>query len=100
LCNLGFRVLSRDRTAVPFGIDGLVEKPITVDWFGKSRGEPLTLAQIGEQIAGQISAGQTVGIMLHHAVTDAEQLRLIDRLLEVLGRHPSATSTSIYSSSM
>jgi len=100
LCNLEFRVLSRDRTAVPFDVDGLVEMPITVDWFGKSRGEPLTREQISEQIAGQVAMGQSIGIMLHHAVTDAGQLQLIDQLLDVLGRHPSATSTSIYSCSM
>ena len=100
LRNLGFRVLSRDRTAVPFGLDGLAEMPITVDWFAMSKGEPLTRDQVATQIAGQIAGGeQPIGIMLHHAVTDAEHLALIDELLTLVGEHPASSSTAIYSSS-
>lgn len=100
LVNLDFSVLSCDRTAAQFGLDGLAEVPISVDWFAKSKGEPLTREQIGLEIAAQITSGGTVGIMLHHAVTDADHLELIDQLLVALGDHPSATSTSIYSSSL
>ena len=37
--------------------------------------------------------------MLHHAVTDDEDLASIDELLGLIGRHDSAVSTSIYNSS-
>ena len=42
LANLGFKVLSRDRTAEQFGREDLAEVPVTVDWFAKRKGEPLT----------------------------------------------------------
>lgn len=100
LVDLDFAVLSCDRSADRFGLDGLTEVPITVDWFGKSHGEPLTREQIATEIAGQITAGGPLGIMLHHAVTDTDDLQLIDELLTVLGNHSSAVSTSIYSSSL
>lgn len=96
LADLGFQVLSRDRTAVPFGLSGLAEVPVTVDWFAKSRCGPLTREQIGEQIAEQIvERPGPVGVMLHHAVTDIEHLSLIDQLLALVARHPAALSTSI-----
>ena len=100
LVDLDFTILSCDRTAAGFGVDGLAEVPITVDWFAKSKGEPLTRHQVAAEIAGQIAEGGQVGIMLHHAVTDADHLELIDELLGVLSGHPNATSTSIYSSSL
>jgi hypothetical protein len=101
LAGLGFQVLSRDRTAVPLDVDGLAEIPITVDWFATSKGKPLSRHQIGHQIAGQIAAqsiavvGTPIGIMLHHAVTDIDQLMLIGQLLTLVDLHPMATSTSI-----
>jgi len=101
LANLGFKVLSRDSTAVPFGRDDLCEVPVTVDWFAKKKGVPLTRDEIGRQIADQIAAGDgPVGVMLHHAVTDAENLASIDGLLALVAGHESAVSTSIYSSSL
>ena len=103
LADLGFRVLSRDRTAVPFGVDGLVEVPVAVDWFATRQGELLTRRQVGQQIAAQIGdrldSRDPVGIMLHHAVTGAGDLQLIDGLFALVAGHPAATSTSIYSTS-
>jgi peptidoglycan/xylan/chitin deacetylase (PgdA/CDA1 family) len=100
LLDLGFQILSRDRTAVPFEAGGLGEIPVAIDWFAKRKGVPLTPEQITGQIAGQITCRiGPVGIMLHHAVTDLAQLELIDQLLTLVTSHPSASSTSIYSSS-
>jgi peptidoglycan/xylan/chitin deacetylase (PgdA/CDA1 family) len=100
LANLGFQVLSRDHTAEPFGLADLAEVPVTVDWFAKTKGEPWTREQVGEQIATQVADGtKPVGVMLHHAITNDEHLRLIDQLLSLIAEHPSATSTSIYNSS-
>ncbi len=100
LANLGFEILSRDRSAAPFGLAELAEVPVTVDWFAKTKGEPWTREQVANQIAQQIIDGAApVGIMLHHAITNLEHLALIDQLLTLVARHPSAVSTSIYSSS-
>jgi len=41
-----------------------------------------------------------VGVMLHHAVTDAGNLAGIDELLALIAGHESAVSTSIYNSSL
>ena len=100
LANLGFEVLSRDRSATPFGLAELAEVPVTVDWFAKTKGEPWTRDQVGTQIAQQIVDGSApVGVMLHHAITNLEHLALIDQLFTLIDRHPSAVSTSIYNSS-
>jgi peptidoglycan/xylan/chitin deacetylase (PgdA/CDA1 family) len=100
LANLGFEILSRDRSAKPFGLAELAEVPVTVDWFAKTKGEPWTRDQVGAQIAQQIVDGAApVGIMLHHAITNLEHLALIDQLFTLIARHPSAVSTSIYNSS-
>jgi predicted deacetylase len=100
LVNLGFRVLSCDKTAESFNRDELVEVPVTVDWFATKKGVALTRDQIGGQIAQQITeASRPVGVMLHHAVTDLDNLALIDELLSLVAAHPMAKSTSIYSSS-
>lgn len=101
LANLGFKILSRDLSAEPFGRDDLSEVPVTVDWFAKKKGVPLTRDEIGRQIADQIAAGDgPVGVMLHHAVTDAGNLAGIDELLALIAGHESAVSTSIYNSSL
>jgi hypothetical protein len=80
--------------------DGLVEVPVTVDWFAKTKGEASTLEQIGQRIAYQIADGVApIGIMLHHAVTERDHMTSIDQLISLVAAHPSATSTSIYNSS-
>lgn len=88
LRDLGFRVLSRDVSAGSVGIDGLVELPITFDWFAKRKGQSLTWAERGELLARQIGSRQTVGIMLHHAVMDTEDFGLLRALLGLLAGHP------------
>ena len=100
LVNLGFRILSRDSTADPLVHDGLAQVPVTVDWFGKTKGELSTLEQIGQKIAYQITDQVSpIGVMLHHAVTDSDHLTNIDQLMSLVASHPKATSTSIYNSS-
>ena len=100
LVNLGFRVLSCDKTAESFNRDDLVEVPVTVDWFATNKGEALTRDQIGQKIAQQVTeASRRVGVMLHHAVTDLDNLAMVDELLALVAGHPMAKSTSIYCSS-
>jgi peptidoglycan/xylan/chitin deacetylase (PgdA/CDA1 family) len=84
LRDLGFRVLSRDVSAGLVGLPGLVELPITFDWFAKR----LNSLQLGELLAQQIASGQTVGIMLHHAVMDSDDFAMLGELLELFAGHP------------
>jgi predicted deacetylase len=96
LIALGFQILSRDRTAVPFGLPDLVEVPVTVDWFATKKGAPWARDEIARQLAQQIASGpRPVGIMLHHAVTTDEHMGLVDELLTLVADRTNATSTSI-----
>lgn len=101
LQDLGFGLLSRDRTAGSVGVMGLREVPVTVDWFAtvKHRAEdgtvsrrPVTAEQRGDLVAAALdhsaASGTATGLMLHHAVTGAADLADLRSLLEVLTRHP------------
>lgn len=83
LRSIGYRVLSRESGATPFGLDGLVEVPVTFDWFAKRKGVALSFEERGRVLADQLAGGR-VGIMLHHSVTTATDLFEIDRLLGLL----------------
>lgn len=101
LVDLGFSVLSRDLTAEPLAVRGLAEVPVTLDWFAKSPCGWVSPEEIGTRLATQTATPHApIGVMLHHAVTDDDQLVLIERLLALVGSHPKATSTSIYNSSL
>ena len=95
LAALGFRVLSREARAEPFGVDGLVEVPVDVDWFAKRRGAPLSQAQIGERLAAEIAGGGPVGVMFHHAVMDDADMAAAGDLLALLAGHPACRFASI-----
>jgi peptidoglycan/xylan/chitin deacetylase (PgdA/CDA1 family) len=93
---LGFRILSREASYEPFGVSGLAEVPVHVDWFAKSKGEPLTREQIGERLAGFVARGDgPIGVMFHHAVMDATEMEAADELLALLAGHESCRSASI-----
>jgi hypothetical protein len=84
VAGLGFRVLSREARAEPFGVPGLAELPVCVDWV---RLEPATAA---ERIAAAIRARGPVGVMFHHEVMDDASLRRAGDLLTLLAGHESA----------
>jgi len=93
LAELGWRVLSRDHTAVPFGRPDLAEIPVTFDWFGKTRGEPWGPVERAERLARSLAApAGAAGIMLHHAVTEPDELAAIDQLFALLARHPAVVT--------
>jgi peptidoglycan/xylan/chitin deacetylase (PgdA/CDA1 family) len=93
---LGFRVISREASYEPLGVDGLAEVPVHVDWFAKSKGEPLTREAIGERLANFVSAGDgPIGVMFHHAVMDAGQMGAADELLALLAGHERCRFASI-----
>lgn len=95
LVEAGLHVLSRDSTAPRLDRPGLPEVPVTVDWFGRHKKVPLTRAEIAQRIGEQVAGDDPVGVMLHHAVTDDDELARIDDLLDLVASHPMATSTTI-----
>ena len=76
-------MLSRDVTAAPIDSYGLVEVPVTVDWFGHRKGVRWTELELAGRIAADVAGGGPVGVMLHHAVTDDEELAAIAELLKI-----------------
>lgn len=90
LTELGFHVLSRDRTAEPLNFPGLVEMPVHVDWFAKRKGARLSYPQLGLHIAEALVERRRMGIMLHHAVMDEFELVRLSQLLALLSAHTNA----------
>lgn len=86
---LGFEALSRDLTATPFTPSELREIPIAVDWC-RLRPPGTAPRPLAERIACCIAFAPRVGIMLHHAVMDQDDLALLDGLLDLLRTHPMA----------
>jgi len=87
----GFQVVSRDLTATPFQGPGLIELPISIDWFGKHKGDRLTFEELGAQTANAISTQPQVGIMLHHAVMKQSDFEHLHNLLSLLSTHSNAS---------
>jgi predicted deacetylase len=90
LLELGIGVLSRDRTATPLALDGLLELPVQVDWFAKRKGVPLGRAAVGEQLAARATETAPLGVMLHHAEMVDEDMAAAGDLLDLLCAHESA----------
>ena len=84
----GFILLSRDITATQFNMPGLIELPVSVDWFGRRKGVRLTPNEIGESLSKAASSQTPVGVMLHHALIDEDERERVGELLELLSSHP------------
>jgi len=90
LVELGFDVLSREARAAPLGIPQLRELSVHVDWSGRRDGVRLPLEPIAELAAAAVERGGPVGIMLHHAVMDENELQAVGELLTLLAGHDLA----------
>jgi predicted deacetylase len=92
----GVRALSRDATAEPFDIAGLVEVPITVDWLAKrGDGRRATAEQRGELLAEAAMTPRPVGVMLHHAVMSDDDLDDVEELATLVETHPRGVPCSM-----
>lgn len=91
----GFDVLSRDSSAPAIQRPGLAEVPVTVDWFGHRKGARWTPDELATRIATAVAAAEPLGLMLHHAVTDQDELAAVEEVLALLVRHPQVRPTSI-----
>jgi peptidoglycan/xylan/chitin deacetylase (PgdA/CDA1 family) len=90
LVELGVAVLSRDRTAGVLGLPGLRELPVQVDWFAKRKGEALGRAALGELLAARAAEPAPLGVMLHHAVMEQDDMTAVGELLDVVATHDRA----------
>ena len=95
LADAGFAVLSRDSTATPLPAAPLAELPVTVDWFGSRKGVRWTPYELADRLAAAVRSGGPVGIMLHHAVTDAGEFAAVSALLALLSSHPHARPVAL-----
>ncbi len=89
LAELDFAVVSRDSGAAPFGIPGLDELPISVDWLKRRKGVRLSLEAVGELLAAAARDRHQVGVMLHHEAMDGADLHGVADLLALLRGHTS-----------
>jgi hypothetical protein len=87
LLRAGFRILSRDVTAVPLKLEGLSELPVTVDWFARRKGSRLSPDESGAQLAEAAGTPGPVGVMFHHALMEADELARTGELLALLAAH-------------
>ena len=83
LAELGFAVLSRESRAERFGVPGLVELPVSLDWCRLS---PDALAQ------GFAAAAAPIGVMFHHAEMDDDDMDRADELLALVAGHERAVA--------
>jgi hypothetical protein len=90
LLEVGIGVLSRDRTAAALELDGLAELPVQVDWFAKRKGVPLGRAAVGEQLAARAAEPAPLGVMLHHAEMEDEDMAAVGDLLDLACAHENA----------
>ncbi len=89
LVELGFRVLSRDVTAPAIDATPLRELRVSVDWLTGRKGVRVGVEEQARALAAQLAAPEPVGVMLHHAVMNAEAMHAIADLLDVLAAHPA-----------
>ena len=97
LAELGFQVLSRDSHAAPLEISGVRELPIAVDWFAHRKKVRLDRMEWGELLAAKLDGEASIGIMLHHAVMDADEMQGLAQLLSVLARHANTKCRTMQS---
>jgi len=97
LAELGFQVLSRDSHAAPLDVPGVCELPITVDWFAQQKKVRLDRMEWGRTLVEKLESHDPLGIMLHHAVMDAEEMQALAQLLSVLARHPNTECRTMQS---
>jgi peptidoglycan/xylan/chitin deacetylase (PgdA/CDA1 family) len=97
LPGLGFHALSAFAARPGPGRPGLGELPATVDvidWRNGRIGRPETwlAAEIGAQLAAQRRAGRPwpIGVLCHHLVHDEAAWSGLQRLLDLVVRHPGA----------
>ena len=86
----GFKLLSRDATATRLNTAGLMELPVSIDWFAKRKNVRLTPEEIGSSFSAAASGCSPVGVMLHHALMDEKECARLGELLQLVSTHSQA----------
>ncbi|WP_445369651.1 hypothetical protein ACH5Y9_11095 [Methylomonas sp. BW4-1] len=91
LIKLGFQALSRNRGAAPLHTGRLLEIPVAIDWCGIRIKSAQPWIALGQAIADSLHPPHSVplGIMLHHAVMDGDDLEHLQALLQLFREHPN-----------
>lgn len=97
LTELGFKVISREDEAKPLALDGLAEISISFNWFAKYKDITLSRMQAGKLLAHSIMTKKSVGIMLHHALMDKEELKALSSLLNLFSKFKHVEKHLIWS---
>lgn len=92
---LGFKVLSRDSSAISFNAMNIRQVPVQVDWSKIIKVPGQALPELGRIIAINLASDNLTGIMLHHADMDKVQLEPLAELLAVFSEHDNATVSSL-----
>jgi hypothetical protein len=89
LVDLGFSALSRNRGAALLADNTLPELPITIDWCGIRARADDPWSNLAQTIVTELRHSETkpIGLMLHHAVMDDDDLRYMHALLALLAGH-------------
>ena len=95
LVELGIPVLSCDRSATVLDLAGLRELPVQVDWFAKRKGRLLGRHAVGEQLGARAGEPAPLGVMLHHAEMDTEDMTAMADLLDLVCAHDRARCLSM-----
>lgn len=90
LLKLGFQALSRNRGAAPLHTGTLREIPVAIDWCGVRIKSAQPWIVLGQAIADVLHPEhpEPLGIMLHHAVMDVDDLEHLQALLQLFREHP------------
>ena len=87
---LGFKLLSRDATAISFNLLTIKQVPIQVDWSKIAKVSGQRSTELAWAIANSLENNKLTGIMLHHADMGREQLAPLAELLTVFASHDHA----------
>lgn len=90
LLKLGFQALSRNRGAAPLDTGALQEIPVALDWCGIRVRSAQPWTAIAQAVVDALYQAHQVplGIMLHHAVMDSDDLDHLQALLQLFCEHP------------
>lgn len=89
LLALGFSTLSRNRGAMPLTENKITELPIAIDWCGIRAKADDPWPDLARAIASELRLADAtpIGLMLHHAVMDGDDLQQLQALLTLFAGH-------------
>lgn len=89
LLQIGFSTLSRNRGAAPLTGNKITELPIAIDWCGVRAKAHQPWSDLAGAIASELrhADSKPIGLMLHHAVMEGEDLQQLQALLALLAEH-------------